>query len=432
MRAIVLALAVVCAAVAVATAEPVVMGMTRHETVGMSRVHRAALASKRKLAEAEAMIGGGAKPNVPVEGDVYPVAIMWVYGAIGTPAKQFPIALDTGSFTLDIPMVGCTTCPQAAPNAFYDVSKSSTGAASCPDGCTFSNSYQTCDLSDPSAVCTISGNYYSDVISIGGLKPVPVVFGAINYQTPNFDQFKYICGVVGIAPSGGNQDVFGTIYGAGEVDADVYSMCFVSGSTSNGTFTMGGIDSRLYTGTIQYVPNGGGFGGYNLGVNNMLIGSTDVGPTFQGQSAILDSGTNVLLVTDEQYAAIKAVFMTQCQKTPLQGVCAGLVSNGTTLFDGTCYPISAEQEKAFPTLSFNIAGASGSTALTLTMAPSQYLIYRYYYGDKCLGILPTGSEFAGGLFIVGDTLMEKYLTVFDNTNNQIGWAPVNAQYCGSL
>jgi hypothetical protein len=72
-----------------------------------------------------------------------------------------------------------------------------------------------------------------------------------------------VCGVVGLAPSGGNQDVFGTIFGSGSLPANTYSMCFYEGSKSNGTFTLGGADSRLYHGEIQYVPNGGGFGGYN-------------------------------------------------------------------------------------------------------------------------------------------------------------------------
>jgi hypothetical protein len=43
----------------------------------------------------------------------------------------------------------------------------------------------------------------------------------------------------------------------------------------------------------------------SVGLQSLLIGGVDVGSTFQDSSAILDSGTNVLLVTDEQYAAIK-------------------------------------------------------------------------------------------------------------------------------
>ena len=58
----------------------------------------------------------------------------------------------------------------------------------CHLGPTFSNSYQTCDLSNPDAVCTIKGANYEDQVSLGSLGPVPVSFGAITSQTSNFDQ----------------------------------------------------------------------------------------------------------------------------------------------------------------------------------------------------------------------------------------------------
>ena len=41
---------------------------------------------------------------------------------------------------------------------------------------------QTCDLSNPDAPCTITGNNYEDMVSIGRLGPVPVTFGAITSQ----------------------------------------------------------------------------------------------------------------------------------------------------------------------------------------------------------------------------------------------------------
>ena len=56
----------------------------------------------------------------------------------------------------------------------------------------------------------------------------------------------------------------------------------------------------------------------------------------------------------------------------------------------------------------------------------------FYANEKCLGILATGSEDSTGLFIVGDTLMQNYYTILDNANNQIGWAAVNKQNCGSI
>ena len=136
---------------------------------------------------------------------------------------------------------------------------------------TFSNTYQTCDLSDPDAPCTIKGNNCQrpaipntcfladfcctdeDMVSIGPLGPVPVTFGAITSQTSNFDQFKQIDGVIGLAGRPGKGNVFESLRKGGYIGEDVFGMCLARGTTSNGTFTVGGLDPRLYTGEMQCV-----------------------------------------------------------------------------------------------------------------------------------------------------------------------------------
>ena len=73
------------------------------------------------------------------------------------------------------------------PNNQYDASASSTSSSAFPY--VFSNSYQTCDLKNPTAACTISGRLHKDQVTPAGLGPVEVEFGAISKQTSNFDQF---------------------------------------------------------------------------------------------------------------------------------------------------------------------------------------------------------------------------------------------------
>jgi hypothetical protein len=45
--------------------------------------------------------------SVPVWGNVWPVAIYWAFINVGSPAKNYPVALDTGSMTLDIVGPNC-------------------------------------------------------------------------------------------------------------------------------------------------------------------------------------------------------------------------------------------------------------------------------------------------------------------------------------
>jgi hypothetical protein len=343
---------------------------------------------------------------------------------VGTPPVRFPVALDSGSGDVDIPMVGCPTCITTPPNAIYDVSKSSSGQTSCPFGCTFSNSYETCDLSDPTAVCTISGNFYQDLITFSGttIKPVSTIFGGINYQTSNFDQFKNIDGVVGLTGGSSSENLFESLVDAGYIAQDIFSMCFQSGSKSNGTFTLGGTDSRLYSGKILYTTNVGGDYEYDLQLIDIQIAGTTVDQT-QNQVAILDSGTNVLLVTDEMFQSMESIFVNNCSMNPLVGICD--VNNGT-LFDGQCFPMTASEMARFPPIHFRM------NELTLTIQPKDYLIYIAEQQVKCLGIRNTGPSSGTGLLIIGDTVMQDYYTVFDRTTNQVGFAPVNSKNCGSI
>jgi hypothetical protein len=191
--------------------------------------------------------------SIPAGGAVWPTAIYWVYVQIGSPPHDFPAAIDSGSGDLDVEGKGCDGCAAGAPNRPYDPDASHTSSPAFPR--TFSNSYQTCDLTNPTAVCTISGSNYKDKVSLAGLGPVDVSFGSILEQTSNFDQFKHIDGVMGFT-GGGRQDVFADLVAAGDCEK-VWAICMHEGSVSNGTLTVGGVDPRLSDGEVAYVPDAG-------------------------------------------------------------------------------------------------------------------------------------------------------------------------------
>lgn len=68
---------------------------------------------------------GGNNNTLPAGGDVWPVAIYWSFVNIGSPSKKFPVAIDSGSFTLDVPLVGCDGCVHQPPNNQYNPATSS-------------------------------------------------------------------------------------------------------------------------------------------------------------------------------------------------------------------------------------------------------------------------------------------------------------------
>ena len=145
---------------------------------------------------------------------------------VGTPPRSFPAAIDSGSGDLDIAALGCDGCVTAPPNNQYDHAASSTSKPAFPF--VFHNTYETCDLKHPTKPCSIGGKLYTDVVSMGGLGPVPVKLGAIESQDTNFDQFAQIDGVVGFT-SGGSEDVFSQLVAARACD-NIWSICMHRGS----------------------------------------------------------------------------------------------------------------------------------------------------------------------------------------------------------
>ena len=102
---------------------------------------------------------------------------------IGTPPVDFPVAIDSGSGDLDVSGKGCTGCVTTPPNKGYDASASSTSHRVFPY--VFSNTYQTCDLKNPTAPCTISGGLYKDQATLMTLNRlllmlrVPCLYGSL-------------------------------------------------------------------------------------------------------------------------------------------------------------------------------------------------------------------------------------------------------------
>jgi hypothetical protein len=353
---------------------------------------------------------------------------------VGTPGVKFPVAIDSGSGDLDIAGANCDGCPTTYPNVAYDHTKSSTSKAVFPYK--FSNSYQTCDLQDPTAVCTISGDLYSDTVTLAGLGPVTIDLGSITKQTSNFDQFKVIGGVMGFT-MGLKKNVFASLVEAGK-SANVWAMCMNDGSKSNGTITIGGVDDRFVaTGKkVEYVKDSGrGFHGVTV-VSITLSpaagasGRTEI-PTRVAapdasipvnENAILDTGTNILLLPKRLIQAIETSMCTGA----IEATCKKLFGQTAP---SNCASLTSAQVDAFPSMTLNL-----ENGVDLHMTSRDYILQgspTCPAGEWALGIRDGGSAGGSG-FIIGDTTMRNYYLVFDLAQEQIGWGPVNRATCGSV
>jgi hypothetical protein len=170
----------------------------------------------------------------------------------------------------------------------------------------------------------------------------------------------------------------------------------------------------LADGPITYVKDEG-FLLSEVAVSSLTLGNETI-PMGRENSAILDTGTNVLLLPPNAYSQVQRAMCAN----------ASLVSC-EALWRNECVDLTEEQLDQYPPLSFQLDGT------VLEMDSRDYLLLGSPLaatGNFCLGIRNGGSTG----FIIGDTTMRNYhlVLVFDRAQHRIGWGKVNKNTCGSL
>jgi hypothetical protein len=370
--------------------------------------------------------------NNRMDGNILPVGIYWMSVYIGTPPQHFSAAVDSGSGDLIVPSADCTGChPENTGEYAPDASTTSqrvpcsqssikcySPCSSSSPNCTFSNTYETCNLTAPQQPCTVSGPLYYDSFTLGGLQG-KTVFGAIEYQTSNFQQFFDIDAVIGFIPyasSWNGQSPFQTLVDDGEI-ANIYAMCM--SPNDGGVITLGGVDDTLRSGDFQYTPQVPGFA-YEIKLLNLQVGSQLLGVGAFTSKLIIDSGTNVLLQRHQNFVRIQSALIQQMCTPPNVFTGPGVCDNNNDFFDQVCYAYTPAQIAQFPPISLIVDNA------TLTMAGADYVVENGTSGYFCFGVKDTGDF---GLDIIGDVVMQNYYVSFDNVNRVLGWAPVNKDNC---
>jgi len=163
--------------------------------------------------------------------------------SVGTPPINYTVDFDTGSSDLFLPGKNCdTTCNG---HTRYDPSASST---SSDVGKTFSLSY-----GDGS---TVSGEQYTDTVTIQGLTATNQTLGAAKQYSSGFQSANSPSdGLMGMGFQTISEynapPVFQSLVAQGQTDSPVFAMKLTA---SGAELSLGGLDSDLYTGQVTYVP----------------------------------------------------------------------------------------------------------------------------------------------------------------------------------
>lgn len=302
---------------------------------------------------------------------------------IGTPAQTLNLDFDTGSADLWVFSSELSSSNRGS-HAYYTASKSSTSKKK--SGYTWSISY-----GDGSSA---SGDVYTDVVSIGGVK---VTGQAVETASKISSEFVSDAadGLVGLAFSSINT-VSPTSQNTwfDNAKSSLNSGLFAANLKyeAAGAYDFGALKSASYKGSIAYTSVDSSQGFWSFTASGFSVGGDSSSST--SLTGIADTGTTLLLLDD---SVVSAYY------NAISGASYDSSQGGYT-FDCSITP---------PDFAFTV----GSNTITI---PGQYMNYAPASGSNCFGGIQSDSGI--GFAIFGDIALKAAYVVFDESNLRLGWA----------
>ncbi|ELW66056.1 gastricsin [Tupaia chinensis] len=309
--------------------------------------------------------------------------------SIGTPPQNFLVLFDTGSSNLWVPSVYCQS--QACTNhPRFNPSQSSTYST---NGQTFSLQYGSGSL---------TGFFGYDTLTVQSIQVPNQEFGLSENEPGTNFVYAQFDGIMGMAypalSMGGATTALQGMLQEGVLTSPVFSFYLSNqqGSEDGGAVIFGGVDNSLYSGQIYWAPVTQELY-WQIGIEEFLIGGQASGWCSQGCQAIVDTGTSLLTVP-QQYMS-----------TLLQATGAQEDEYGQFL-------VNCDNIQSLPTFTFIINGVQ------FPLPPSAYILSNN--GACMVGVEATYLPSQNGqpLWILGDVFLRSYYSVYDMSNNRVGFA----------
>eukprot|EP00128_Syssomonas_multiformis_P017738 Colp12_sorted_trinity150504_noHs@18533 len=295
---------------------------------------------------------------------------------IGFPGQNFRVCFDTGSANLWVPSRKCdpVISPACGTHQRYDSTLSLT---SQPDGRQFTIAYGT---------RTVRGSFVVDDLTFGGYRIRGITFGQVTVEMDPFFTTVAFDGVLGMGFTqlavDGVTPPFEALFNQGSVQGMFAFYLSSTPGDETSVLTLGGYDLG-YTrgGMVTWVPL--------VAQDYWRIRINDIGVNDQsinictGCGAIIDSGSSLIV-----------------------GPNANQLISQIGYLNPDCSNMATLQ-----TIYFNLNG------VRFALTPQQYVLKT---GGYCtVGIAQGGL----GLWVLGNTFMRAYYTIFDRTGSRVGIAP---------
>ncbi|XP_074489355.1 gastricsin-like [Sebastes fasciatus] len=311
--------------------------------------------------------------------------------SIGTPPQSFQVLFDTGSANLWVDSVYCNTQACNTHTKFNPQQSS-----------TYSRKGQSFYL--PYGAGSLHGVFGYDTVNVGGIVINNQEIGlSTNEPGQNFVVAKFD-GILGLSyPSisaGGETPVMDNMISQNLLGSNIFAFYLSRGGQQGSVLSFGEVDNSLYQGQIIWTPVTSQTY-WQIGVDGFQINGRETGWCSQGCQSIVDTGTSSLTAPSQLIGDI------------MQAIGAQRNQYGN-------YMVNCGQVNNLPTLSFVISG------VPVPLPPSAYITQHYQNGYQycSVDINPTYLPSHDGqpLWIFGDVFLREYYSVYDRTNNRLGFA----------
>lgn len=323
----------------------------------------------------------------------------WI--GLGTPQQNFTVIFDTGSSNLWVPSILCnkTLACRGELHNKYDSSESSTYKA---DGRNFTILYGSGGQ--------LSGFHSIDTLALAGVDIVDQIFAEI-VQEPSvsFAAGKFD-GILGMGyPTIAVNDVtpvFQMMVAQGHVEQQVFSFWInrdINDPTNGGIITFGGTNPDHYIEPITWAPvTRQAYWEIRVGA---ITFEGDAGPGYcvGGCQAISDTGTSLITGPLAEIDALNRYI------------------GAIPVLNTGEYAVFCDRIPAMPTVNINIQGVN------FPLTADEYVLQ---IPDPSTNTTTCISSFfaldipppAGPLWILGDTFIGRYYSIYDFENNRVGMA----------
>lgn len=365
--------------------------------------------AKREAAFLQSRYGGSSEMSKRAEGtnllgNSASDSIYWGSVAIGSPAVAFDVILDTGSSDLWVSGSAC--------------------GSSCSHGAQFNPSASSTfqNLSQPFAVQYGSGNVggslVSDTVQMAGFSVQNQPFGVVEEVQGDL-LTSPISGLLGLAwqtiAATGKMPFWQTLVSSGAWTQPVMAFQLTRyindtrapTSAPGGSFTMGFVNTSLYTGDIDYQSIGSIPSFWFLSLTGLTVQGQNISLTVGAPNAAIDTGTTLVggppNVIQSMFAQIPGSQPGTGSWTNYYTYPCSTKVNVTMTFGGRTWPISPAD-------------------FQLTQLSSSQCVGAFFSLNGTTGFGDSGNP----TWVVGDTFLKNVFSVFRYNPPAVGFAQLSA------